>query len=244
MKIKVLIVEDEVLVAEDVASDLRTDGFEVTDIVISGMEALQSIEKNPPHIILMDINIKGDMDGVETAELINGKCLTPIIYVTSNMSSQFVSRAIKTCPHAFLTKPYNYRDLVIAIKLALDRHNEIVLQNEQRKQNEQKEINLDSIFVKHGDYHKKVLLNDVLYIEADGSYCKVYTKDCNYTFSFNLNHFQKQISTPQLKRVHRSYIVNLSNIDGFDKTTLLIKDKIIPVSAPFRNEVFKYFNRI
>ncbi len=94
MKINILIVEDEVLVAEDVAGDLTADGFEVTDIAISGKEALQSIEKIVPHIILMDINIKGEIDGIETAEIINKGDLIPIIYVTSNTSSQFVSRAI------------------------------------------------------------------------------------------------------------------------------------------------------
>lgn len=238
MKIKVLIVEDEVLVAEDVAGDLRTDGFEVTDIAISGNEALLAIEKHIPHVILMDINIKGDMDGIETAELINKKFPIPIIYVTSNTSTQFVSRAIKTGPHAFISKPYNYKDLVIAIELALNRHNEKVIENDQ------KEVKLDSIFVKDGDYHRKVLLENVLFIEADGSYCKVFTKDNSYVFSFNLNRFQNQVLSPLLKRVHRSYMVNLSNIDGFDKNTLLIGKKIIPVSNTYREEVFKYFNRI
>lgn len=238
MKIKILIVEDEVLIAEDIASDLRADGFEVTDIAVSSTEALQSIENNCPHVVLMDINIKGNLDGIETANLINEQFRMPIIYVTSNTSSQFVSRAIKTGPHAFITKPYNYRDLVIAIELALDRHNETALLNED------KDVQLNAIFVRQGDYHRKVLLDDVLYIEADGSYCTVYAKDSNYTFSFNLNHFQKQTSSPHLKRVHRSYIVNLSNIDGFDKSTLLIGDKIIPVSYPYREEVFKCFNKV
>lgn len=238
MKIKVLVVEDEVLVAEDIAEELEKDGFEVTQIAISSNEALQAIKENPPHIILMDINIKGDIDGIETAEIINEKFQTPIIYVTSNTSSQFIARAIKTGPHAIITKPYNYKDLSIAIELALDKHNEIVIQDEQ------KVVNSDSIYVKSGEYHRKILLEDVLYIEADGSYCKVYTKDSKYTFSFNLNHFQKQVTTPKLQRVHRSYIVNLSNIDGFDKSTILVKDKIIPVSTTFRSEIFKRFNKI
>ncbi len=238
MKIKILIVEDEVLIAEDIASDLTADGFEITGIAMSSDEALKSIEENLPHVILMDINIKGNIDGIETAKIINEQFPMPIIYVTSNTSSQFVSRAIKTGPHAFITKPYHYRDLVIAIELALNRHNEAVIQNEE------KNIQLDAIFVKQGEYHRKVLLEDVLYIEADGSYCTVYAKDSNYTFSFNLNHFQKQLSSPQLIRVHRSYIVNLSNIDGFDKSTLLIEDKIIPVSSPFREDVFKYFKKV
>jgi len=236
MKIKILIVEDEVIVAEDVASDLESDGFEVTGIAISGNEVLSSIENNMPHIILMDINIKGDKDGIEVAELINEKYIIPIIYVTSNTSSQFVSRAINTGPHAFISKPYSRKDLVIAIELALKKHNEKVLENE--------EVKLNSIFVKEKGFHKKIPLESVLYIEADGSYCKVYTKNNNYTISFNLNHFQNKVLSPFLKRVHRSYIVNLSNVDGFDKSTLLIGKKFIPVSSTFKDEVFKYFSRI
>ena len=238
MKIKVLIVEDEILVAEDVASDLENDGYVITDIAISSNEALKSIENNCPHIILMDINIKGDKDGIELAEQINQNIPIPIIYVTSNTSTEFVDRAILTGPHAFISKPYNYNDLSIAIELALNNHNEKAVENSNA------DIKLNSIFVKKGDYHRKVLLEDVLYIEANGSYCNVYAEGNSYTFSFNLNHFQKQVSSPILKRVHRSYIVNLKNVDGFDRTTLLIGDKIIPVSNSYKDLVFNLFNKL
>lgn len=238
MKIKVLIVEDEVLVAEDVASDLEKDGFEVSGIAISGSEALKEVEKNPPHVILMDINIKGDKDGIETAGEINETRSIPIIYVTSNTSTQFVNRALETKPHAFISKPFNQKDLVIAIELAFKKHNEQALEHVDL-------VNpLDSIFVKSGDYHRKVLLKDVTHIEADGSYCLVFTREGKFTLSFNLNHFQNEVQSPLLKRVHRSYIVNLANVDGFDKSTLLIGKKIIPVSGTYKEMVFQYFNKL
>lgn len=238
MKVKILIVEDEVLVAEDVASDLESDGYEVTDIAISSQEALASIAKKTPHIILMDINIKGELDGIETAEQINKKVNIPIIYVTSNNSSQFVERAITTGPHAFLTKPYNYKDLLIAIEIALKSHNQKIIDDQKA------DLSLDSIFVKQGDFHRKVLIENILFVEADGSYCKVITKENSYVFSFNLNHFQNHVKSPILRRVHRSFIVNLSKVDGVDKSSLLINEKIIPVSNTFKEDVFKYFNRI
>ncbi|MBL4705744.1 MAG: response regulator [Flavobacteriales bacterium] len=238
MKIKVLIVEDEILVAEDIAGDLTKDDFEVTDIALSSHEAMLSIDKTLPHIILMDINIKGDKDGIETAQLINQKYAIPIIYLTSNTSSKYVERAIKTGPHAFISKPFRYSDLAIAIEIAAKKHNEALLSNSQQK------LNLNSIFVKSGDYHRKVLLSEIMYVEADGSYCKVHTKGQSYIFSFNLNQFQNQVLTPLLKRVHRSYMVNLQNVDGLNKSTLLIADKIIPVSNTYREEVFEYFNKM
>ncbi|MEX2483292.1 MAG: response regulator [Brumimicrobium sp.] len=238
MKIKVLIVEDEVLVAEDIAGDLKNDGFEVSSIAISSEEALENIEKTPPHIILMDINIKGKLDGIETAEIINSNYNIPIIYVTSNTSSQFVSRALKTSPHAFISKPYRHQDLTIAIELAIERHNQYILEMQEN------EVDLHSIFVKGGDYYRKVMLKDVLYIEASGSYCKVVTKNGNYTLSFNLHRFESQISYKILKRVHRSYIVNLENVEGIDKSSLIINGKTIPVSNAYKEEVFGFFQKV
>ena len=235
MKIKILIVEDEVLVAEDTADDLKRDGFEVTDIAISADEALASIQDDLPHVILMDINIKGKLDGIELAEKINQDHTIPVIYLTSNTSSQFVNRAIETMPHAFLSKPYQYKDLVISIELATKKFNENAISNK-------KEI--DSIFVKDGEYHTKLPINEIQYIEADGSYCNVYSSEGKYTLSFNLNHFQNEVGSPKLMRVHRSYIVNVDRVSGFDKNTVLVGDKIIPVSNSHKEKVFTYFKKV
>ncbi|MEX1002884.1 MAG: response regulator [Crocinitomicaceae bacterium] len=237
MRIKVLIVEDEVLVAEDIADDLKKEGFEVTDIAISGEEALVSIEKDCPHIILMDINIKGDMDGIETAQKIVDEYKLPIIYVTSNTSSQFVNRALETSPHAFISKPYNVKDLIVAVELAFKKYNQKELSETDLRQ-------YQAIFVKDGEYHKKIELKDIYYIEADGSYCNVYSKEQKYTLSFNLNHFQSNVQSSLLQRVHRSYVVNLNHVDGFDKNTLLIQKKIIPVSNSYKEETYKAFKKL
>lgn len=233
MKIKVLIVEDEVLVADDIASSLETDGYEVTGIAISGEECLESIAQNPPHIVLMDINIKGEKDGIETAKKIKN---IPIIFISSNTGQQFISRAMELSPYAFISKPYNYRDVALAIEIAFKRHNESALTNVTEQS--------DSIFVKKGEFYKKVLLDDILYIEAAGSYCEVCTTDEKYTLSFNLNHFQNNIHHSAFKRIHRSHVVNLKKVEGFDKSGLTVGGKYLPVSSSYKDEVFGYFNKL
>ena len=238
MKIKVLLVEDEVLVAEDMAGDLKNEGFEVVDIVISGEEALQSIEENPPHIILMDINIKGQIDGIETAQLINESYKIPIIYITANTSNHFISRAIKTSPHAFLSKPFNQKDLNIAIDLAIQRHNNQMFNSEEFT------VDLGAIFLKSGSAYVKVKVSDILFIHASGSYSTVYTKYKKYTLSLNLHNFQKKLNEEMLKRVHRSYIVNIRKVDQIDGSKLVIENHEVPVSNAYREEVVGYFNRI
>lgn len=235
MKIKVLIVEDEVLVADDIASSLETDGYEVTGIAISSDECLASINSNEPHVILMDINIKGSLDGIDTAKKVGN---IPVIFISSNTGQQFISRALETSPHAFISKPYNYRDVSVAIELAFKRHNEIVLSDQGNAKNS------DSIFVKKGELYKKILLDDILYIEASGSYCEVRTADEKYTLSFNLNHFQNSISSNAFKRVHRSYVVNLNKVESFDKAGVSVGGKYLPVSSSHKDEVFNYFNKL
>lgn len=124
MTIKVLIVEDEVLVAEEIAADLQDYGFEITEIVISSDECFSSIKKNTPHIILMDINIRGEKDGIETATTIKKEQNIPIIYLTANTDSLTFNRALKTSPNAFISKPYHKKDLYSAIEIAFNKHNE------------------------------------------------------------------------------------------------------------------------
>jgi DNA-binding LytR/AlgR family response regulator len=236
MKVKLLIVEDEVLVAEDLKDDLIKSGFEVVGTAISDDEALDIIEKKQPDLVLMDIQIKGKLDGIELAQEINELTAVPIIYISANTGSQFINRALETRPHAFLTKPYNLKDLVISIELAMHKYNESVLVEEQSF--------FDSIFVKSGSYYRKIKIEDILYIEADGSYCQVYTKSGKHILSFNLNHFQQEVKSSGLKRVHRSYVVNTEQVDGFDKSSLLIGGKMIPVSQNRKEDVFRLFKRL
>lgn len=238
MKIKILLVEDEVLVAEDIAGDLDKEGFDVTEIVISGDEAIEAIERNPPDIVLMDINIKGKLDGIETAAIVNESFQIPIIYVTANTSHQFVSRALETSPHAFLSKPFNQKDLNIAIELAIHRHNNFIL-NEEKKG-----VDLGAVFLKNGDAHEKVKIDEILIIHASGSYSTVHTTHRKYTLTLNLHNFEKKLKEGVLKRVHRSFIVNITKVERIEGNKLIVGEHEVPVSNAYRQEVASYFNRI
>jgi len=237
MEIKVLIVEDEVLVAEEIAADLEDYGFEITDIAISSEECFNSIKKNLPSVILMDINIKGNKDGIETANCINKIHSIPIIYLTANTDSKTIDRALTTSPNAFISKPYTKKDLTTSLELAFNKHNQLHLKNLPKDE-------ATSFFVKNGDYYTKINVNDIEYIEADGSYCNIYTNTKTFTVSSNLNHFQDQQSNTIFVRVHRSYIINIKKVEAFDKNSVIINSKIIPISKPHQKEIFKLFTKL
>lgn len=237
MAIKVLIVEDEVLVAEEIAADMEDYGFEITEIAISSEECLSAIENNVPNIILMDINIKGNKDGIETAKLIHQTSNIPIIYLTANTDSVTLKRALESLPNAFISKPYQKKDLYSAVEIACNKHNEELI-------TEQNLIINNSFFVKDGDYFTKLNFDDIYYLEADGSYCNIFTNKKKITLSSNLNHFQNNHKNPTFVRTHRSYIVNINKVEGFDKDSIIINSKVIPISKSYQKEIMKFFNKL
>jgi signal transduction histidine kinase/CheY-like chemotaxis protein len=119
---KILIVEDELLVAEDIAFRLKSLGYLITDLVISGEEALRAIRKEQPDLILMDIMLKGGLDGIQTHELINKEYKIPLVYLTSYSDEKTFSRAKLTQPFGYIIKPFEERELHTVIEVALYKH--------------------------------------------------------------------------------------------------------------------------
>src|ERR1035438_308824 len=105
--VTILIVEDEKIVAMDIAGGLKSAGYLVSGIVSSGKEAIDLVEKNPPDLILMDIRIKGDIDGIQTAEIIQGHHDIPIVYLTAFADENTLSRARITAPYGYIIKPFD-----------------------------------------------------------------------------------------------------------------------------------------
>jgi len=120
--LKILVVEDEVIVAQDIAGRLKKLGYAVTATVSSGEEAIQKAIENPPDLVLMDIVLKGDMDGVTAAEKIRTNKNVPTVFLTAYADDQTLQRAKLTDPFGYIIKPFQQNDLRVAIEIALHRH--------------------------------------------------------------------------------------------------------------------------
>ncbi len=121
-KTKLLIVEDESIVALDIKQRAENLGYEVVDITSTGEEAIDKTEKFSPDLILMDIVLKGDMDGIEAAQIIRSNYKKPIIYLTAYSDEKTIQRAKLTGPFGYITKPFEDRELHSAIEVALYKH--------------------------------------------------------------------------------------------------------------------------
>ena len=238
--IRVAIVEDEPIIAADLENQLKKSGLEVIGSFESGEEILEFLESDQPDVILMDIQLYGSLDGIDTAHLINKKMSVPIIFLTSNTDKNTFNRAKLTFPHAFLSKPFRIKDVLHSIDLAIESDEseeeaEVVVSGDQLG---------DRIFIRERSYLSKVMIEDILMIEADGAYSKIITRGKEFTLSQTLKKIEQKIQHESLIRVHRSYIINIHHVDRLSDGYVHIGERRVPVSRGFRKDLDQLFKTI
>lgn len=119
---RIMVVEDEGIVARDIQNSLKRLGYTVPVLVSSGDEAIQRAEEIELDIVLMDIRLKGDMDGIEAAELIHARFDIPVVYLTAYTDKTTLERAKITAPFGYILKPFEERELHTTIEIALYKH--------------------------------------------------------------------------------------------------------------------------
>lgn len=116
---RILIVEDETIVAEDIRGSLQNLGYDISAVVSSGEEAVKKVEDSDPDLVLMDIVLKGEIDGIEAAELIKSRFTIPVIYLTAYADENLLQRAKVTKPWEYILKPFEDEELHAVIEAAL-----------------------------------------------------------------------------------------------------------------------------
>ena len=244
-KIKLLIVEDEMLIAANISLQLSELGYEVTGIIPRGEEALVHVRDNPPDIILLDINLKGELDGIETAREMQKVQNIPVIYLTANVDDAHFNRAKDTHPFGFIAKPFKKLDLQRAIELTVSQIN--CRDGGDTGADQQKEdtfILSDCIFVRHLNSMVKVSIKDILYIEAERNYCRIFSNSKEYLVVMPLKEMDNKLPSKHFLRVHRSYIINISQVKEVATSHLVIGRKAIPISKSLKEELLKRLQTI
>jgi len=126
---KILIVEDESIIAEDISDSLISLGYQITDIVYSGEEAIESAAVFRPDLVLMDVNLQGEIDGITAAEEIRSRFQIPVVYLTAYADEKTLRRVNATKPFGYIVKPFEEKNLHTTIQIALHRHQHDCLTN-------------------------------------------------------------------------------------------------------------------
>lgn len=241
-KIRILIVEDDMIIAANISLQLTKLGYEVTGIASRGKDALNNVRVNHPDIILMDINLKGQLNGIETAKEIQHISDIPMIYLTANSDEATFQKAKETRPYAFIPKPFNKLNLERTIALVVEKLSD---ENAGVQQDNTFIESLDDrIFIRNNGKLIKVMLDEVLYIEAERNYCNIITSNQNFMIVSPLSSFCKKIVSKDFLRVHRSYVVNIKKLDAVADAHLEINRKIIPLSKMYKEDLMKSIMRV
>jgi len=121
-KINILIVEDENIIVMNLQRLLKSLGYHTAAVVNSGAEALKKVEELKPDLILMDIVLKDDMDGIEAADRIRSQFDIPVVFLTAYIDDEKINKVIRTEPYGYIIKPYQDGELRIAVEMALNKH--------------------------------------------------------------------------------------------------------------------------
>lgn len=236
--IKILIVEDEMIIAEDIKAMLLKK-YVVTGIALNYEEAIESITARMPDLVMIDINLLGKKNGIDLAHYINDHLGVPFIFATSLGDEYTIERAKQTHPYAYLIKPFEKQNLFSSIEIALSNAKSQSFLNHKPSSPALKNVFEDVIFVKKDYYFIKIKAEDIDYIKADGNYLDVYCKEEKYIIRETLKAFSEQLNASLFLQIHKSYIVNLKKINAIGHTNVLVGQKEIPLSSIGKNELLK-----
>jgi len=232
-----LIVEDEMIIGANISLQLSKLGYEVTGLVSRGEEAIAHVSQNRPDIVLMDIQLKGELDGIETVIKMHGQSPVPVIYLTANADGENFERAKATNPYAFISKPFKKLDLQHAIELTMDRLNKNGKVEDEEPTCISPFIQSDCIYVRRNERMIKILIDDIYYFEADRNYCKIFAKNKECLLVMTLKEIDDRLPAEHFLRIHRSFIINLRHVDEVAGTHVVIGKKAVPLSKTLRREL-------
>lgn len=246
-KINVIIVEDESIVAKDIQHSLKKLGYNVLGICSTGEDAIKSVEELGPDIVLMDIMLKGSMNGIEAAAKIRETNNIPVIFLTAYADENTLSKAKVSEPFGYIIKPFKEIDLHTSIEMAIYKHEK---ENDLKKERdflysivENKEFK-DILFVKSNSKLVKVKTSDIFYVEALKDYVVVNTATTRYTIHSTMKDIEKKLPASDFVRVHRSFIVRIDKIVAIEQPNLILEDdkKLIPLGGSYKDALTKRLN--
>jgi DNA-binding LytR/AlgR family response regulator len=237
-KIKVGIIEDEMIIALGIAEALGELGYDVTDPAINYTEAIEMISREKPDILLLDIQLGGNKDGIDVAERVNRDFNIPFIFLTANADVATVARAKNVAPHAYLVKPFRKNELYTSIELCL--HNFSRSRKDTKATEVSEDVNYvikDSIFIKQGHCFQKVKVDDILYLESDNNYVHVHTLKNKMLVRNSIQDYLDLLGAKHFYRVHRSYAVNINHVQTINTEYLIINQAQIPIAKTYRDHL-------
>jgi DNA-binding LytR/AlgR family response regulator len=245
-QINVLIVEDTPEQSDLLTKVLVDNQYHVVGVANSHQKALEMFLANKVDILVIDIFLNGNPDGILFAETINALpgASRPFVFLTSSTDRSIFERAKLTRPFSFLLKPFNTLEVLYALEMAIEKFygQEEVFDSEE----EDTVIGTEYFFIKKKDVLKKVAVSDIVHVEVEERYCSIYSVDDRFVVQISMNKMLELLDATIFFRTHRNFIVNVNSIEEIQTSDNLLQmsnGKLIPIGEKYR-DVLKQFRFI
>ncbi len=241
-KLRILVAEDNLVHASKMEMILDELGYDLIGIFNNEAEVMRMFNATLPDLVILDIDLKDSDDGVSIASKINNIRPTPIIFATSFVDKETISRALQTDPYAYLIKPIEKPSLQAAIELAVFKLGKKDQEGSAGKFSGWSEdlVLNESFFIKSGSKLVKVAWADIRWIEvSQDRYCEIVSEKRSFQIRSSMNQLEEKLNPAVFVRIHRSHIVNIEKVDGVDDVDMVVEvgEKSLPLGGAYKNNL-------
>jgi DNA-binding LytR/AlgR family response regulator len=228
--IKIGVVEDEMIIAASIVSTLKKLNYHVANTASNYKAAIEMIEKEDLQLLLLDINLGGQKDGIDIATYVRTHYTLPIIFLTANSDIATVQRAKTVKPNAYLLKPFTKDDLYTAIEIAFSSYDE----------SSDKQLKKDSIILKIGYDYIKLKFSEIIFIEIDDNYVSINIgSDKPLVSRATLSEMTDKLPPSTFTRINRSVIINHAFIKKVETDQVHVGDAGFSITTKSRQELLE-----
>jgi len=236
----ILLVEDNLSFALEIEMLIKELGYGFAGQVDNAKDAVTNIDQNTPDLVLVDIGIKGQMNGIELAHLLAGKNI-PFIFITQSRDRATYADAQSLMPIAYLVKPFDLLTLQSTLEQALrtikgnTKNEEVGIENDQ-----------DSFYIRNNNVLNRIKYSEIYWIKSDGNYCNIHTEKKKFVTKVSLESMMKKLEKLEFMRVHKQYIVPVKRIENINlfNNMLYVGEKMIPIGRSYKSSLVKQLNLI
>jgi len=219
---KILVIEDEPMIAQDLTLILESEGFEVLGPFDNAIDVKAELVKDKPDLALVDINIKGDQDGVQIAATLLQEI--PFLFITSIYDKSTLRRVQKVNPEAYVLKPFKEVEVLMNVKLALS-----------KRQHSKQETSEEYLLIRDKGMTKPILVSEIDLISGEDNYTRIILEtNTEFLLSQTLKSTLEKLPESLFVRVHKSYVVNKSKIEGISGKRLFLNGRSVPIGRAFK----------
>jgi len=229
--IKIGIVEDEGITSEVIKHALQKLKYKIATPAFTYNQAVQMFETEKPDLVILDIKLEEERDGIDLAVLLKEKYKTPFIFLTANSDSTTLERAKKVRPLAFLVKPFSQVDLHATIEIAFNNYRSTLNENNEKN---------NFVVMKVGRSFEKVNTNEILFLENENHYFNIHFSNSE-SISVRASSTEMMDMLPQNNfiQISRTYIVNTDKIIKIDSSSVFIGQNKLEYKATLKEEILK-----